>query len=555
MNRGRHSFRTGGELRLGRDGATLHHWERPSYAFQNILDFVDDEAFTEDRAVDPATGLPTTAYGKYLTNEWALFFQDNWKVRSNVTLNLGLRYDNFGNPKKADIPYNGIILGAGANRQEQMRTARVGTVDQLYDTDWNNFAPRVGLTWDPTSEGRFVIRGGGGISYNRINNTVYSDERLNPPQFAHASGSVQDGTPIVYSLGPNFAPNGALGRGIDANGGIIGARVSLRVVDPELEIPEYYNWFTGVQYQLPWRFVAEVNYSGTKGRKLLNGDGPGGEDYNRFSGDLRDNGVRNRLNNSFADVGLNESRIKSTYHGLSLQLLRRYSSGFSFQTVYNYGSAKDYAGSAMIVEQPELDYGYASFDIRHQFKFNFIWEIPYHPDNAILDGSTRRMAVERAGDVPERVAVHRHLYAGVSGLRLQRRWRQQRSRQSACLRHRPRQPEPGRMDRRRHACVRLHVPGSGAGGRSAAQCLPRTRLQERGHFAREELPAARALDGPRLELPGAARDVQRVQLGQPEQPGQQREQRQLRPGDWLARQRRCGRPARRAARLQVDVLG
>ena len=386
MNRGRHSFRTGGELRMGRDGATLHHWERPTYGFQSVLDFVDDEVFTEDRAVDPANGLATTAYGKYLTNEWALFFQDNWKMRSNLTLNLGLRYDNFGNPQKADIPYNGIILGSGSTRQEQMRTARVGTVDQLYDTDWNNFAPRVGITWDPTSEGRFVIRGGTGISYNRINNTVYSDERLNPPQFAHAFGSFQDGTPIAYSLGPDFAPNAALGRGVDANGGIIGARVSLRVVDPELEIPEYYNWFTGVQYQLPWRFVAEVNYSGTKGRKLLNGDGPGGEDYNRFSGDLRDNGVRNRLNNSFADVGLNESRIKSTYHGLSLQLLRRYSSGFSLQTVYNYGRVKDYAGSAMIVEQPELDYGYASFDIPHQFKFNFIWEIPYHPSNAILNG-------------------------------------------------------------------------------------------------------------------------------------------------------------------------
>ena len=111
-----------------------------------------------------------------------------------------------------------------------------------------------------------------------------------------------------------------------------------------------------------------------------------GEDYNRFSGDLRDNGVRNRLNPSFADVGLNESRIKSTYHGLSLQLQRRYSSGFAFQTVYNYGRVKDYAGSAMIVEQPELDYGYASFDVPHQFKFNFIWEIPYHPSNAILNG-------------------------------------------------------------------------------------------------------------------------------------------------------------------------
>lgn len=385
MNRGRHSFRTGGELRLGRDAATLHHWERPTYAFQSILDFVDDEVFGEDRAVDPANGLPTSAYGKYLTNEWALFFQDNWKVRSNLTLNLGLRYENFGNPSKDAIPFNGILLGSGSTRQEQISTARIGTVDRLYETDWNNFAPRFGITWDPTNEGRFVLRGGGGISYNRINNTVFSDERLNPPQFAHAFGSIQDGTPIVYSLGPTFAQNTALGRGVDANGGIVGARIGLVVVDPDLEIPEYYNWFTGVQHQLPWNFVAEATYNGSKGRKLLNGDGPGGENYNRFSGDLTD-GRLDRLNPSFAGVGLNESRIDSNYHGISLQLQRRYSGGLAFQTVYTYGVAKDQAGSAMIVERPELDYSNAGFDVRHRVAMNFIWEIPYRPANRILDG-------------------------------------------------------------------------------------------------------------------------------------------------------------------------
>jgi carboxypeptidase family protein/TonB-dependent receptor-like protein len=385
MNRGRHSFRTGGELRLGRDGATLHHWERPNYNFQSILDFIDDEPFGEDRAVDPANGNPTNAYGKYLTNEWSLFVQDNWKVRSNLTLNLGLRYDNFGNPSKDQIPYNGIILGPGATRAEQVANAKVGTVDRLYETDWNNFAPRLGITWDPTSEGTFVLRGGGGISYNRINNTVFSDERLNPPQFAHAFGSVQDGTPIVYSLGPNFTNNPALGRGIDENGGIKGARVGLVVVDPDLVIPEYYNWFAGVQYQLPWNYMAEVTYNGSKGRHLMNGDGPGGEDYNRFSGDLLDT-VRNRLNPSFAGVGLNESRIASDYQGVSLQLQRRYSRGVAFQTVYTYGVLKDQAGSAMIVEQPGLDYSYASFDIRHRLALNFVWEIPYNPSNAVLKG-------------------------------------------------------------------------------------------------------------------------------------------------------------------------
>jgi len=386
LNRGRHSFRTGGELRLGRDGATLHHWERPNYGFDHILDFIDDEPFSEDRAVDPSNGQPTNAYGKYLTNEWALFIQDNWKIRPNMTLNLGLRYDNFGNPAKDAIPYNGIILGPGSTRQEQIASARVGTVDSLYGTDWNNFAPRLGATWDPTSTGNFVIRAGFGKTYNRINNTAYSDERLNPPQFAHAFGSVQDGTPIVYSLGPNFAPNPALGRGLDENGGLIGSRVALRVVDPELEMPEYYNWFTGVQYQLPWNFSVEANYNGTAGRKLLLADGPTSIDYNRFSGDLLD-GARDRLNPSFASVDFNESRGYSNYHGVSFNLQRRYTDGLAFQAAYTYGQWKDVPANPMEVTDLDLDYGFNNDDVRHKLAMNVVWEIPIRFNNRVLDAT------------------------------------------------------------------------------------------------------------------------------------------------------------------------
>jgi hypothetical protein len=387
LNRGRHSFRTGAEFRHGRDGATLTHWRRPNYTFQHILDFIDDEPFNEDRAVNPLNGEPTDAYGLYITNEWALFFQDNWKVRPNMTFNLGLRYDNFGNPSKKGGAYNGIILGSGATRQEQIANAQVGTIDKIYDTDWNNFAPRLGFTWDPASTGNFVIRAGFGRTFNRINNTVFTDERLNPPQFAHAFGSVAEGTPIVYSLGPDFAPNPALGRGLDENGGLVGARVDLRVVDPQLEMPEYWNWFTGVQYQLPWKFMVEANYNGTAGRNLLLADGPTSIDYNRFSGDMFPDSFRNRLNPSFAGVNLNESRGYSNYHGMSFQLQRRYSDGLAFQAAYTYGRWKDVPGNPEEVTDLDRDYGYAGEDVPHKLAVNFVWDLPIHFSNRILEAA------------------------------------------------------------------------------------------------------------------------------------------------------------------------
>jgi carboxypeptidase family protein/TonB-dependent receptor-like protein len=384
-NRGAHGFRLGGELRHGRDGATLHHWERPNYSFTSILDFVDDEPFSETRAVDPATGHKTVAPGTYITNEWGLFVQDNWKVRSNLTFNLGLRYDNFGNPGKLEGPFNAIVLGPGATRQEQIATAKVAALDHIYGTDNNNVAPRVGVSWDPTGSARWIVRGGAGLSYNRINNTAFTDERLNPPLFAQASTTIQDpSVAILYELGPTYIENPALGRGLDANGGIRGARVALRVIDPALTIPYVYNWFAGVQRELPGQFVVDVNYVGSESRQLLSGDGPTSQNYNRFSGDLFD-GVLNRLNPSFSTIDLNESRISANYRGVTMQVSRRYQQGFAFQTAYTLGKAMDYAGSAQEVTDPGREWGPADHDVRHVVKMNVIWEIPFKSSKKTLD--------------------------------------------------------------------------------------------------------------------------------------------------------------------------
>ncbi|PYR77112.1 MAG: hypothetical protein DMF86_10260, partial [Acidobacteria bacterium] len=204
-----------------------------------------------------------------------------------------------------------------------------------------------------------------------------------PPQFAQAVTTIQNSVPIVYSMGPNYTTNPALGRGLDANGGIKGARVALRVIDPSIQMPMYYNWFAGVQRQLPFSFVAEISYNGSAGRNLTKADGPTSEDYNRFAGDLLD-GVRNRLNPSFDSVDFNRSVSRSNYEGVSLQVQRRYSKGLAFQTVYTYGVSKDLPAVATEVTNPDLDYGYASNDVRHRVAINFVYELPVKPANPLL---------------------------------------------------------------------------------------------------------------------------------------------------------------------------
>jgi hypothetical protein len=391
VSRGRHNVRLGGELRMSFVDSELHHWERPTYTFSGppglanssgILDFADDEAFSERRAVNPATGLSTFAPAEFREREFALFVQDNWKIRPNITVNVGLRYEVFISPTKANGPFSGIVLGPGSTRQEQVRDARIETREQLFGTDWNNVGPRLGVTWDIGGSARTVVRAGGGLSYNRINITVW-DDRLNPPQFANAFADVRDNIPIVYTIGPNYAQNPALSRGLDERGGIRGARVDLQVIDPETTTPYAYNWFVGVQRQVPWHFVVEANYIGTAARSLMNFDGPNGEDYNRFAGDMAD-GLRNRLNPSFGAVRLAESRIDSNYHGLTLQLNRRFNRGFSLQAAYTLGRAKDHPGFAEEVTDIGRDYSNAAFDVRHNVALNAIWQIPCTSANAWL---------------------------------------------------------------------------------------------------------------------------------------------------------------------------
>ena len=317
------------------------------------------------------------APGTYITNEYGAFFQDNWKLRSNLTLNLGVRYDNFGNPSKKEGPFNGIILGTGSTMQERIATAKVAAVDSIYGTDGNNFSPRLGLAWDPKGDARFVVRGGAGLSYNRINNTAFTDERLNPPQFAQAATNIQDpSVAILYTLGPNYPENPAMGRGLDANGGIRGSRVALRVVDPDLQLPYVYNWFGGVQQQLPWDFVLDLNYIGSASRNLLGGDGPTSQNYNRIAGDLLD-GVLHRLNPSFATVDITESRIDANYHGFTTQVNRRFREGLAFQVAYTFGKATDTGGNAQEVTDTGRERGDADHDVRHVVKMNAIWEIPF----------------------------------------------------------------------------------------------------------------------------------------------------------------------------------
>jgi hypothetical protein len=104
-----HMLKMGGELRQMYGSATNTNNYIPAYSFTSLLNFADDESIQMTRYVDPRTGEPVTAYSELTQTEWAMFINDDWKVTQNFTLNVGLRYENYGTFKDSDDGLRNLI--------------------------------------------------------------------------------------------------------------------------------------------------------------------------------------------------------------------------------------------------------------------------------------------------------------------------------------------------------------------------------------------------------------------------------------------------------------
>ena len=150
------------------------------------MDFADDEVLTIAARVNPNTGTPAGTYRNFRQNEIGFFVQDDWKVTSRLTLNLGVRYENFGSLSEK----NGL-LSTLTTTGPSPALGRITRVDKLYGSDNNNWAPRFGFAWDPTGNAKWAIRGGTGIFYSRLWSNFTGNTRFNPPDSISVTLSAQ----------------------------------------------------------------------------------------------------------------------------------------------------------------------------------------------------------------------------------------------------------------------------------------------------------------------------------------------------------------------------
>jgi len=375
---GKHNLKMGVEFRRGHDD--FESVSRPAYTFQNILDFATDQPLNEGLYVDAVSGLARGPGYEERTFESAAFVQDDYKLTPHLTLNLGLRWEDYRHPTEIFKQFSNFIPGTGSTYDQQIAAGSM----QLRQAPWSskdlNFAPRLGYSWSPKS--KLVIRGGFGITYDRFPNADWESLAYNPPKGpAFVNAGPQFKTPIVYQLGsagPNygFTPNPAFATGLNPQNGIKGARVGVTAAEPNLSEPYVENWFQGIQYEFTPSWVMEVDYLGNTAHHLI-----WNRNINRFPGDLIENqGAFTGFNPAFANITTMFSDGNSSYNALVFHVRKRLANSFSVDAVYNYSKALDdaeYGGSdAQILSDLALEKGLASFNHTQRVTGYAVWHTP-----------------------------------------------------------------------------------------------------------------------------------------------------------------------------------
>jgi hypothetical protein len=355
--RGRHAFKFGGEFR------TFHNvnfqTNGGTFIFPSLAAFQAGLAnsFTVTLG-DIDSDLTQKAFG--------LFVQDNFKVQSNLTLELGVRYDLLVAPTEKDDRF--VYFDAATVSLYQIGSG--GPRDKIYENK-SNFQPRVGVVWDPFKDGRTSVRAAYAILADQPVTNMVSQTASNPPLV----------TPLTFA-GPIRLDNALA---VAQAGGL--APFS---VDDDFRNPRLQTWNVNVQRELFRSFTAMLGYFGSKG------------DYLRIAlnqnqcalsplGCVNANRPYPRLaatspilpNSPIGNITNIASKGWSRYNGVWVTLNQRFAHGVQLNGSYTWSKSKDTNSLNSTNVPPQdstnigADYALSDYDARHRFVLNAIWDLPF----------------------------------------------------------------------------------------------------------------------------------------------------------------------------------
>lgn len=367
--------------------------DQPSFQFNSLLDLIQDNPHSETGlSYNPLTGQPQPGNYGYAETTFGLFAEDSWKVLPNLTVNYGLRWDNFGNP----YPYlsgtnlSNFFLGSGSTFDEQVANGVMKKVNNVYARPiWDTWAPRGGFAWDPSKTGRWVIRGGAGMYHDEPTlGNAENGLNTNPPGYVVPT-FFSNGTtsPPIFAFGtsnkPPFGfPYPALtSTSLTPAGGLANQQLNVGGIDRHLVAPTTINYAVSVAHRLFSEVVGSVWYQGSHTYNEIWGYGNTGNtfygfDVNRFAGDLIQCACTTptRLNSSFGSINYASNGVRTNYQGVVLDLKGRFSHSF-FEASYTRSRAYDNSQTYPTVDIDQY-YGPSSFAAPNRFSLLWNYSFP-----------------------------------------------------------------------------------------------------------------------------------------------------------------------------------
>jgi Carboxypeptidase regulatory-like domain len=402
--RGNHSIKFGGEVRpirlyTDRQGGI-------TYTFANINNFLTNNVQSAQYLGDLSAPSPffNNTTGEALAEQayYIGYAQDEWKIRPNITLNYGLRYEYYSPLREAN------------NRQIYFDTITGALRDPSGDpfhSKKDNFGPRIALTWSPNPQGagffgggKTVLRGGFGIYYG----PGQTEDQIQPIESNRISSTLSN---VTYPQDPAaiaaFFLNNPNNR-----------QYQPRAYAPDYTIPEkIYQYGFSIQQELPYKMTLTAGFVGSQGRNLFlrsianrilpgqttivdgatlpasfgvvnRTNGPGGQviavntirEFSIVSG-------TSSVLNPFAEIDDKTSGGHDSYKALEISLGRRLSHGLTLNSQYTFSSsfgntsgsneARTAANNARAVGEFDYDNGYNNFDVRHTFNLSALYDLPF----------------------------------------------------------------------------------------------------------------------------------------------------------------------------------
>ncbi|MBV9157648.1 MAG: TonB-dependent receptor [Acidobacteriaceae bacterium] len=297
--------------------------------------------------------------------------QDDWKVKPNLTLNLGLRYEYFGPLTETDGNISNVILGPDGNALADLHI-RKG--NPLFNTSKNNWGPQIGFAWTPTGfmgrqlNSKFVVRGGFGIGQNLQQVAITSNGRFNPPFLTSFTLSPPN---ILYATGSNvheinsYPSNPATIQTFGPNGlPTSGAPVSLTGFPSFVPSTVTYRYSLDTQYDLGDNWVASLGYQGSQSRHL---------GYQSFLNLV----LYPQSNPRVQSLDWYANTANSSYNALLAELQHHFSRSFEFDFQYRFSRNTDIGSQDYFTDNYPWDLSHAKgpsdFDVTHNFKLYGVW--------------------------------------------------------------------------------------------------------------------------------------------------------------------------------------